>query len=211
MQKYSVFFLTAMSMVLIAVFSVRCSGVEGPASTGMPRVINGEAGSLLRPAKALPAFTLTDQYGEPFDNARLGGRWSLLFTGFASCRHLCPPTMFKMNMVAESVALPSGEALRLVFVSVDPERDSIEDLAEYAGRYSAEVVAVTGESSQLDALVGGLGATWKVTSDTDSYDVEHSPAIYLINPDGRFAGIFTPPLIPEKITADVMSYITQSD
>jgi len=211
MQKYSVFFLTAMSMVLIAVFSVRCSGVEqdGVAGTSqMPKVVTGAAGSLLKPAKPLPAFSLVDHRGEEFGPAQLAGRWSLLFMGFTSCGHLCPPTMYKMTLVQEQLGeLVPELPLRILFVSVDPGRDNQLALMDYAEGYGPDVLAVTGPAAELDALAGGLGATWRVIKDDESYVVEHSPALYLINPEGRFAGIFSPPLNSEKIAADIQGYI----
>jgi len=191
-----------MSMVLLTVFSVRCSGVQ-PKSGGMPKVINGEAGSLLRPAKVLPAFQLTDHRGELFNNDSLKGGWSLLFMGFTSCGHLCPPTLYKMSLIAEQ----SVEPLKIVFISVDPGRDSIETLGAYIPQYGDTAVAATGSSEQLDAIVGGFGATWKVIDEPGNYDVEHSPAVYLVDPEGRFAGIFSPPLNAEKMLTDINGYI----
>jgi len=193
-----------MSLVLVAVFSARPTS---DSISRLPRVIEGDAGSLLQPAKPLPAFVLTDHNGSSFANAELRGKWTLLFMGFTSCGHLCPPTLYKLGLIKD--ALSSDFAARdeapveVLFVSVDPARDSITVLDAYITAYGEGFTGITGEPSQIDALVSGLGATSRVVIEPDSYIVEHSPAVYLLDPDGRFAGLFTPPLRVEPMAADI--------
>jgi protein SCO1 len=204
MHRFSIFFLAAMSLVLLAVFAVR------PASDsilGLPRVVEGDAGSLLRPAKALPEFELTDNNGNSFANAQLRGKWTLLFMGFTSCGHLCPPTMYKLGLIKDELnsefAAQNYAPVEVLFVSVDPGRDSIPVLDAYIEAYGEGFNAIGGEQSQIDILVSGLGATSRVLIEPDSNIVEHSPAVYLLDPEGRFASLFTPPLRVEPIAADV--------
>ena len=186
-----------MSLVLLAVFAVRPT--QQSLNDSAPRIVDGQAGSLLNPAKPLPPFNLIDHTGAGFTNARLSGKWTLLFMGFASCGHYCPPTMYKLGLVAEQF----DPALQVLFVSVDPGRDTQEVLYDYITAYGENFVAVTGDEQALGVLVGGLGATSRVTADPDNYVVDHSPAVFLINPEGGFAGLFTPPHSSDAIVADI--------
>jgi protein SCO1/2 len=208
MQRFSIFFLTAMSLVLIAVFAVR------PASesvSDLPRVVAGKAGSLLSSAKPLPGFVLLDQDGESFGNQQLQGQWTLLFMGFSSCDHFCPPTMYKLGLLKDELAaefLDHGDApIEVLFVSVDPGRDSLVVLNEYISAYGAGFTAITGVQEQLETLVQGLDATYRVTVDPDDYRVDHSPTVYLLNPEGAFVALFTPPHRVEYMAADIRTVV----
>ncbi len=196
-----------MSLVLIAVFAVRPSVKVMSGIEGQPRVVAGEAGSLLSPAKELPSFTLLDHKGQTFTNVELGGSYTLLFMGFTSCAHLCPPTMYKLGLVKDALELRFTEKeyapVRVLFVSVDPGRDSLEVLDEYITAYGENFVAVTGDVEQIDVLVRGLGAMSRVIDTPEEYVVEHSPAVFLIDPDGHFAGLFTPPHSTQSVATDV--------
>ncbi|MDG2156274.1 MAG: SCO family protein [Gammaproteobacteria bacterium] len=208
MQRLFIFFITAMSLVLIAVFVMR--PVNEPVS-GLPRVIAGEAGSLLLSAKPLPEFMLMDQDGDSFGNQQLQGHWTLLFMGFSSCSHFCPPTMYKLGLLrdeldAELLAYDDA-SIEVLFVSVDPGRDSLLVLNEYITAYGAGFTAITGEQQQLDTLVEGLDATYSVNADPDDYRVDHSPTVYLLNPEGVLVALFTPPHRVEYMAADVRTVV----
>ncbi len=204
MQKFVIVFLAALSLALVAGVLLRPSQ---PLPLGMPQVIEGKAGSLLEPAKPMPDFALVDQDGNPFGNAELNGKWTLLFMGFASCGHFCPPTMYKLGLIRDAVMDSTDEKLEVLFVSVDPGRDTLPVLSEYISAYGEGFVAVTGDDAALNQLVGGLGASFRVVQTPDEYTVDHSPAVYLINPEGGFAGLFTPPHRVEPIAGDVVSVI----
>lgn len=207
MRRFAIFFLTAMSLVLIIVLLVRPNGKNFAELGVQPRVLTGEAGSLLSPAKKLASFSLTDSKGQAFTNAELGGSYTLLFMGFASCAHFCPPTMYKLGLVKDRLEqhfVDKGyPPIRVLFVSVDPGRDSLELLDEYINAYGENFLAVTGDVAQIDLLVRSLGVTSRVIDAPDEYVVEHSPAVFLIDPDGRFTALFSPPHRVEPVATDI--------
>lgn len=197
-----------MSLVLIAVFAVRPTSES---VSDLPRVVAGKAGSLLSSAKPLSEFMLLDQDGDSFGNQQLQGQWTLLFMGFSSCNHFCPPTMYKLGLLKDELAAELLEyddaPIEVLFVSVDPGRDSLVVLNEYIIPYGAGFTAITGEKEQLDSLVQGLNATYSVNANPDDYRVDHSPTVYLLNPEGALVALFTPPHRVEYMAADIRTVI----
>lgn len=161
------------------------------------------AGTALDPPRPLPAFALVDHHGNPFTRAAFERRWSLVFVGFTHCPDICPDTLFRLALLDQRLRDAGGE-LQPVFVSVDPERDTPEVLARYAGYFSPRIVATTGEKAQLDAFCEALGLAYiKVPGAGGEYTVDHSAALVLIDPKARVAAYFRPPLDLDRLAADL--------
>ena len=153
-------------------------------------------------------FVLADQDGAPFTRENLKGRWSLLFAGFTHCPDVCPTTLGVMKAVGQRLPADAA-ALQMIFLSVDPERNTPETLKRYVGYFSPTLLGITGESVQLDRLTASLGLAYmKVpgTSATD-YSVDHSAALALINPDAQVTAYFQPPHLAETLAADLARLI----
>ncbi|HEX9810827.1 MAG TPA: SCO family protein [Burkholderiales bacterium] len=161
--------------------------------------------SLLPESKPLTAFTLTDHDGHPFDLARLRGKWTFLFFGYAYCPDVCPTTLAQLAQARNKIAKQGSADLetQFVFVSVDPNRDTPTKLKQYVGHFDAKFVGVTGADRQIANLAGQLGARYQVTIEpgSDNYPVDHTPAVYLVDPRVRFHAIFRPPYDPALISA----------
>ncbi len=180
---------------------------------GLGQRHDGDAGlqarmqaALLYPApRAIDAFTLNRADGGSFTNADLTGRWTIGFFGFTHCPDICPTTLAVMKDVEQQLtSAPLPQPLQLLFVSVDPERDSPEVLAGYATFFSPDIVAATVAEPALRAFTTGLGIVYMQTPlDTGGYTVDHSAQIIVIDPQGRLAGMFRPPLDAARITADL--------
>jgi protein SCO1/2 len=163
-------------------------------------------GALLYPApRPIDAFTLERADGGSFTNADLAGRWTIGFFGFTHCPDICPTTLALMKDVEQQIAsAPLPQPLQLLFVSVDPERDTPEVLAGYAGFFSRDIVAATVAEPALRAFTTGLGIVYMQTPlDSGGYTVDHSAQIVVIDPQGRLAGMFRPPLDAARIAADL--------
>jgi len=119
--------------------------------------------------------------------------------GFTNCGHVCPMTMARMRAIADEVEYP----LNVLFVSVDPGRDTPEVIAEYVRRFDEDFTGVTGEAAEIDKLAAALGAPYVVEISDDKYIVDHSSAIFLIGPDGGFRGVTTAPHDVNKVAADL--------
>lgn len=158
--------------------------------------------TLLPEPRPLADFSLVDQHGRAFSRADLEGRWSLVFFGFASCPHICPDTLFQLQRAVNGLD-PVGETERprVVFVSVDPERDTPERLDEYVAQFGPDVIAITGEHPQLRALATQLGIHYNIPDHAPGewYNVDHTVSVPVLDPQARWAGVLGAPHEAEGI------------
>ncbi|MFW6340539.1 MAG: SCO family protein [Wenzhouxiangella sp.] len=193
---------------LIAVIMVAALAAGLVASRFMiERTQDLRAAQLFPTPRALTDFQMETAAGEPFTRADLEGQWSLLFFGFTNCPDICPDTLAMLSQSMEQLRLMRREELpQVVFVSVDPERDQGELLADYVQWFDPEFVAVTGPEEQLQALTRQLGIVYfreQPDEQTGFYNVDHSAAVLIIDPQGRLHGRFGHPLVPEDVVADL--------
>ena len=165
--------------------------------------------TLLPAAKPIADFQLTDQTGGPFTLDNLKGRWTLAFFGYTHCPDVCPTSMAMLAQVQRQLAKDpnAGELPQVVFFSVDPERDTPELLASFVPYFHDSFIGVTGDADEILKLTRQLGIIYgKVEgSGGDDYLVDHSAAIILFDPEGRFRALFNVPHQPEYIVADLQA------
>jgi protein SCO1/2 len=155
-------------------------------------------------ARDISAFELVDHHGAPFTNATLLGNWSFLFFGYTHCPDVCPTTLSVLNSVAQQLGDDASD-VRFVFISVDPERDTPEHLARFVSYFNGEFIGVTGDKEAIEHLTRQLGVLFmRVASEgnPDSYLMDHTAGVFLVDPDGKYHAVFMPPLTAEKIAAD---------
>lgn len=173
------------------------------ASIPVPRSVDvGEGARVLPVPIELPAFALVDHEGAPFDRSRLEGRWSLLFFGYTYCPDVCPITLQNLIPVQDALAASDAETpVQVVFVSVDPERDAGDRLAEYVGFFHPDLVGVTGDPEEIRRLARGVGAFYRKAeggSDAEDYLVDHSATLFLVDPDLRLRAVMDDPHEPQE-------------
>jgi protein SCO1/2 len=150
---------------------------------------------LLETPRDIGEFELVDQHGEPFNRARLEGRWSLLFFGFTYCPDVCPTTMTFLNEFVGSLEGTEAQDTQVVMVSVDPARDTVSQLASYVPFFNADFIGVTGEFLDIHRFATALNTPFrKVAGEGVDYQVDHSSNVVLINPRGDYHGFFQAPL-----------------
>ena len=155
-----------------------------------------EQAVLFSETRALPAFALLDQAGRPFGPEQLRGHWTLLFFGFVNCPDVCPTTLATLAAARKSLAdLPDAEQPAVTLVSVDPGRDTPEVLARYVAHFDPSFTGITGSTDAINGLASALGVAVIVgpAAADGSYTVDHSAAIFLVNPEGRIAALFGTP------------------
>jgi protein SCO1/2 len=154
--------------------------------------------TVLPAPRALPA-TMLDLGGRSMALDATEARWTVVFFGFTHCPDVCPTTL---ALLARSVAmLPVAERPRVLFLSVDPERDAQPKAADYAKWFAPEFVGAT--TVGLPALAAALGAPYARNESGDGYSMDHSGALFLLDPQGRFAGVATPPHDAAVLAADL--------
>lgn len=163
-----------------------------------------QSGTLLPQPRALEPFALTADDGSRFDLESLKGRWTFLSFGYTHCPDACPTTMATFDAIAKG----AGEARakpEFVFVSVDPERDSIDKLGQYVRYFNPDFHGATGPHPALQGLTRQLSVLYGKADEGGSamgYLVDHSASIMLIDPLGRFAAVFSSPHDPQAMARD---------
>jgi len=164
----------------------------------------GDAAHVLPVPVELPDFALVDQRGEAFDRSRLEGHWSLLFFGYTYCPDVCPITLQSLGRVRKLLDGEGGAAAatQMVFVSVDPARDSVPRLAEYVAFFFPSLVGATGDPGEIDRLTAAVGVFHQEAQGErpDEYLVDHSSSLYLVDPRARLHAVLHEPRdVPEFV------------
>ena len=141
-------------------------------------------------AKQLPDFTMTAHTNTAFTQQELLGKWSIVFFGFTFCPDICPTTMASLGEIADNIPNDVAAQTQFVFVSVDPERDTVEQLAGYVPFFNEEFIGVVGSAEQLEVFSKSLGAVYVKVPFGDSYQMQHTGRVFIINPQGQRFGIF---------------------
>jgi protein SCO1/2 len=168
------------------------------------KTVPAELQSVLRPEpKPLQAFSLTDQYQQPVSLERLQGKWSLVFFGYTYCPDICPTTLSTLTSVVKKLQNdPQSPAnIQVIFVSVDPQRDTPEVIEGYLKYFNEAFVGITGTQQDIDSLTRQFGAGYMKEPDTTpgQYLVSHTSSIFLVDPQGRLLASFSPPHDPNTI------------
>ena len=166
----------------------------------LPRIMTASEMSanglyLLETPRNIGEFDLIDHHGSPFNPGRLEGQWTLVFFGFTHCPDICPTTMTFLNTFLESLEGTEAQDPQVVMVSVDPARDTVQQLADYVPYFNPDFTGVTGEFLDIHRFATKLNTPFRKVMDEDgSYQVDHSSNIVLINPRGDYHGFFRAPL-----------------
>ena len=155
--------------------------------------------------RTVPAFTLVGTDGEPLTERVLEDRWSLMFFGYTNCPDVCPITLSVMKGVVAELEGTGTEPMQVVFVTVDPVRDTVERMAEYIPFFDEEFVGITGELDDIHALTRELGIVAAFTANDEhpeAYVVDHTASMLLVDPERRVRAKFTAPHEVDTIVAD---------
>ncbi len=167
-------------------------------------------GGLTYPApRTLPPFALDLPDGGRLDADALRGRWTLVFIGFTHCPDICPTTLAQLAAAERQWSdLAPAQRPRILFVSVDPERDSAEHTADYARHFSPDALGATADHARLEPFARSLGMVYMQSPlDGGGYTVDHSATVAVLDPDAQLVAQLRPPLDPATIAADMRRLI----
>ncbi|WP_236209106.1 SCO family protein [Pseudomonas tohonis] len=160
-----------------------------------------DAGIVLLPqSRTLPSISLTDQDGKPVVVNELKDKWSLLFFGYTFCPDICPTTLAQMRELKGLLPEAARNNLRVVLVSVDPNRDTPQQLKQYLGYFDPAFLGYTGELASIQKLANAVSIPF-IPADTskENYTVDHSGNLVVIGPDGTQRGFIRAPLNNQKL------------
>lgn len=162
--------------------------------------------TVLPQPRPLPAFSLLDQHGQEIDQQALAGDWHLLFFGFTHCPDICPMTLQTLAGLRARLAALEGRAPRVVFVSIDPARDAPGLLADYLAYFDPEILGITGEETAIADFARQMGVAVFMGEPDEhgDYAVDHSTAVFLVDPQGRLAALFRMPHETESMARDYL-------
>ncbi|KAK7202104.1 cytochrome c oxidase assembly factor [Novymonas esmeraldas] len=166
-----------------------------------------------RPALGGP-FVLVNTHGVPVSQAAFLGSWAFFYFGFTHCPEICPVELNRMSHVVDAVhAARPQERIAPLFVSCDPRRDSLEAIAEYLSVFHPSFTGLVGTPAQVDGACRSYRIYYSLPTEEDAqqadYLIDHSIAIFLFDPQGRFVDFFGNRYDEREITEKVLRYMTE--
>src|SRR5579862_4129330 len=175
---------TALAGILVLVAGVLIGvmfrdGAKGIAGNPLAAAIGGK-------------FSLVDQNGKPFTDADLKGKWQLVFFGYTHCPDVCPTALNDLSLALDQLGAKKSE-VGIVFISVDPDRDTPAVLKSYVESFGGPIEALTGPATAVAQAARDYRVFYAKHPRADGgYDMDHSALIYVMDPQGRFTATFTP-------------------
>lgn len=166
-------------------------------------------GTYLQTQRPINEFSLVGIDNKPYTNESLKGHWTLFFFGFTNCGYVCPTTMAELSKVFNQLKEQGvGNLPQVVMISIDPQRDSLDKLGQYVRAFNPDFFGARGEEAQIKAMTTEMGvAYYKVMNekgqDPTHYDMQHSGAVMLLNPQGNLQAFFTSPHTADSMVEDL--------
>ncbi|OGT49495.1 MAG: hypothetical protein A3F17_01345 [Gammaproteobacteria bacterium RIFCSPHIGHO2_12_FULL_41_15] len=201
---------TLFSVTFIAIFAI---GIglwiqmhNAPAQALSTPELKG--GTLLTTEFAPDPFDLQATQIGHLSNAKLRGKdkWSLLFFGFTNCKTICPTTLSELKQTSQLLANMKHVIVpQVYFVSVDPERDTLDIMQKYLGHFDKNFIGATSTPDAIKAMTKNFGIAYaKVTSNKKAdYEINHSGVVILIDPKGHWLALLQPPLAASTMAKDI--------
>ena len=207
---------TNLTMSFMASFALLACQAEDPNAAGVSGKTIVSSGT----ASIGGAFTLTDESGAVVTEADLLGKPHVVYFGFAYCPDICPTSLQKLG-AAQTLLGDAGDDVGYVLITVDPERDTVEKIAQYVTfePFPKGLRGFTGSVDQIDVAK----AAYKITATKSSFDgglveegstdytVNHSDIIYFMGSDGKFADFFSTRSTPQDIAIRIRQELMKSD
>jgi len=186
-----------MNKILYVIVALAAGAIGYLAFVTSTKLAQPEHALYYKQARDIKAFQLVDHKKQAFTKSNLTHKWSWIFFGYTSCPDVCPTTLQELNFVYDDLKAISPNT-QVLLVSVDPNRDTPEKLSQYIAYFNKEFIALTADHGVLFPFARNLGLMYAINepegehADQNSYLVDHSASLVLVNPDGKIAAIFRP-------------------
>ncbi|WP_282365477.1 SCO family protein [Pseudomonas sp. PS02290] len=197
----TVFILAAIVALVLGLTVYRV--LSGPDQGDQTALV--DAGIILLPqSRTVPDLSLTDQDAQPLSLRELKGKWTVLFFGYTFCPDICPTTLAQLRQIKSELPSEAVDKLRIVLVSVDPDRDTPQQLKQYLGYFDKQFIGLRAPVDTLQKLANAVSIPY-IPADTSKpgYTVDHSGNLALLGPDGTQRGFIRAPLNSQKLVAQL--------
>ncbi len=195
-----------MKILLVTLFVLAgCSA----APTATPSLTTKLRGAVFDPPRPLADFSVSSSTGAPFTLSAYRGQIVLLYFGYLTCPDLCPTTLSELKNIYRRLNQPAQQ-VKVLFISVDPERDTLEKMTRYKDNFNTDFIAGRAEGDALKQVMGEFGVTAvkrPVGDSPDSYLIDHTASIFVIGPDGRLLEQYLYGTDYRDIVADVQAIL----
>ena len=157
---------------------------------------------------AIRDFSLTGADNQKVSLSTYRGKWVLMFFGFTMCPEACPLAMQLVTATLEDMG-EEGRAIKPIFVSIDPERDTPAVLKEYLGHFSDDIDGLSGTAEETADIAKQYGVFYRKRPIGEDYTMDHSTALYLIAPDGEYVRPFRADVDPAELAEDLAASMTE--
>ncbi|VAW73768.1 Cytochrome oxidase biogenesis protein Sco1/SenC/PrrC, thiol-disulfide reductase involved in Cu(I) insertion into CoxII Cu(A) center [hydrothermal vent metagenome] len=201
----------------LLIFPLVLAAVAGGAWLGLSTIGNKDPvtpetiqGAIYPQAKIINDFVLQNQNSEKFSKSGFINHWSLIFVGYTHCPDVCPTTLAVMGQIVDIMDEQRQPPPQVVFLTVDPARDTSEVIKPYIAYFNKQFIGLTGSLDEINALSRQLNAVFKKSAKPpgeitdDDYLMDHSSALMLINPEGNLQSILTAPHTPGVIIESIL-------
>jgi protein SCO1/2 len=147
-------------------------------------------------------FTLTDQTGKPRSDTDFRGKLMVIYFGYTYCPDICPTDLMTIAQAVDFLGA-AGHAVQPIFITIDPERDSVDRLADYVSSFHARLIGLTGTPEDIRRVALAYKVYYARKGSGDDYTIDHTGVTYLIGRDGGYLGFVPPQTTPERL-ADVL-------
>jgi len=208
--------ITLTAVILLAVTAL-FSGIYVGHYVHSPKKIDISRfhGTYLEHPRAINQFSLIGADGKPYTNANLQGQWTLMFFGFTNCGYLCPTTLAELGKMYRILENQHIKQLpQVVMISIDPERDNQDKLANYVTSFHSHFYGARGEEDAIKKMTHEMGIAYakilenKGDSNANNYDIQHRGAVILFNPQGELNAFFTTPHHADVLAKDYILLVS---
>jgi protein SCO1 len=191
------YWISVAAVALAAAFA----GVYVARLVSQPAVPSLESGTSLPRPKVLSGFNLVDTQGAAATEVSLRDHPTLVFFGFTHCPDVCPTTLALLANVQKNVNVPG---LKVALISVDPERDTPQQLGKYISSFGGDLIGLTGTPPEIVNVTKSFGvASRRVDLPGGSYTMDHSATVFALDSGARIVAVFTPPFNAAALTRDL--------
>jgi len=196
--RFSSCLLKAVTMAMTLLLSVSAANLLAAAQIEVNRNASGP-------------FSLIDHHGKPITDHDFRGEFMLVFFGYTFCPDVCPTDLQVIAQTLDELG-EAGERVQPIFITLDPARDTLEVMAEYARHFHPRLIGLTGSRQQTAEAARNYGViSMKIIDENNNgnYSVNHSALTYLLGPDGKFVAAFDHGTNPETLTSVILLHLTK--